>query len=380
MENFNTEDIIWILMARKLSGEASAAEIAELDLLLRNNPNINYSKEILYDLWQSGIVTDSHYTESKYKELLLQLKSLGADTEGFEANDHFINSDEIPAQSSRFSKKLVLGILGVAVLAVAAYLVFLNQSTPSSAANTEQLAKNEVSTQKGSRTSLQLPDGTKVWLNAGSKLEYDKNFGNNNREVTLNGEAYFDVVKNAAKPFIIHTSKMDIKVLGTVFNVKCYPNEKTYETSLIHGSIEVTLKDRQEKIIMKPNEKMVLNTEDLSPITTKKSNPGAPLKSSENPRISLGYLTIIPEQDSLIAETAWVQNRLVFNGDNFEDIALKMERWYGVDIDFADEEVKRTRYTVIFDKESISEALYAMQLAKPFLYTLKNNHVTIYRK
>jgi transmembrane sensor len=379
MDNFNTDDIIWILMAKKLAGEASEAEIAELDDLLRHNPNANYSKEILNDLWQAGTVTDSHYTESKYRELLLQLKNMGEATEGFEANDHFINNDEMPAQSSRFNKKLLFSLLGMVLLIGAAYLIYQNKPATNTAIP-EPLAKNEVSTQKGSRTSLQLPDGTKVWLNAGSKLVYDKSFGNTSREVSLNGEAYFDVVKNAAKPFIIHTAKMDIKVLGTVFNVKCYPNEKTYETALIHGSIEVTLKDRQEKIIMKPNEKMVLNTEELNPTTSSKTNAETTTKNSTKPRISFEYLTVLPEADSLIAETAWVHNRLIFNGDTFEDIALRMERWYGVDIDFADEMLKRTRYTVTFEKESISEALNALQMGKPFWYTLKNNRITIYRK
>src|SRR6185295_4150484 len=77
------------------------------------------------------------------------------------------------------------------------------------------------------------------------------------REVTLNGEAYFDVTKNAEKPFIIHTKKMDVKVIGTVFNVRSYNDEKTAEASLIRGSIEVTFKDRKDqKIILIPNQKI----------------------------------------------------------------------------------------------------------------------------
>ena len=88
-------------------------------------------------------------------------------------------------------------------------------------------------------------------------------FNKDLREVTLNGEAYFDVTKNAEKPFIIHTKKMDVKVIGTAFNVRSYSDEKTAEASLIRGSIEVTLKDRKDqKIILKPNEKISIATDE----------------------------------------------------------------------------------------------------------------------
>ena len=105
-----------------------------------------------------------------------------------------------------------------------------------------------------------LPDGSTVWLNAGSRLTYDSLYGTTLREVTLSGEAYFDVVKNPKKPFIIHTGKINIRVLGTVFNVKSYPEEQTIETSLIKGSIEVSFPSQpSKKIILKPNQKLIID-------------------------------------------------------------------------------------------------------------------------
>src|SRR4030095_8935268 len=95
--------------------------------------------------------------------------------------------------------------------------------------------------------------------------------------VSLNGEAYFDVTKNPEKPFIIHTKKMDIKVLGTVFNVRSYSDEKITEAALIKGSIEVTLKDRKDqKIILKPNEKIIIPNEE--PKAEAKQNKIIPAK------------------------------------------------------------------------------------------------------
>ena len=220
----------------------------------------------------------------------------------------------------------------VAVLTMAGFFLFYSTGVlPKETA--EFSAKNEISIKSSSRTNLVLPDGTKVWLNASSELTYEKTYGNKLREVTLSGEAYFDVVKNKEKPFIIHTAKMDIKVLGTVFNVKCYPGEKTTETSLVRGSIEVTLKDRLEKIMLKPNEKLIINNADeiaeKSKTVSRKVTPSKAV--IEKPIISLTHLTLLPI-DSTIVETAWVQNRLVFSSETFEEVVLKMERWYNVKI------------------------------------------------
>lgn len=99
---------------------------------------------------------------------------------------------------------------------------------------------------------------------------------------------------------------------------------------------------------------------------------------NEKPIISLSHLTYMPT-DSTVIETAWVQNRLVFNSETFEEVALKMERWYNVKIDFADESAKQYRLTGNFEKETSVEALNALKLVAPFVYTLKNNEVVIYK-
>jgi len=375
MESNNT-DHIWQLIARKLSGEATSLEIAELEELLRNNPPINYSKEILNDLWESTPPVNSYYTENKFKELVLELKNMGIDEGKFTVDDHFINNDSLVPASTKFKKGLFAVVITaiVAILTTAIYLNYNN--TPTILA--EVHSKSEISTKNGSKTNLVLPDGTKVWLNAGSEMTYDKNYGIKIREVTLNGEAYFDVKKNAEKPFIIHTAKMEIKVLGTAFNVKCYKGEKTFETSLIRGSIEVTLKDRLEKILMKPNEKLIINTEEKEKITAA-PNKIMPVSTSSKPIILLSNLTIY-SKDNTVVETAWVQNRLVFVSETFEDIALMMERWYGIKIIFTNEMLKKAKFTGSFEKESITEALNAMQLLSPFNYGIINNIVTISAK
>lgn len=368
---------IWNLMARKLSGEASAAELVELEQLLRNQPEENYSLEVMQDLWKSQPVIDRQHSENEYRELVFRLKNLGIDEGKFDQEDHYINTINsvaaVPASRRRFLAYVAI----IALLAIAGFFVF-NRS--GKAVTAETLSRNEISTRYGSKSSLVLPDGTKVWLNAGSKLTYDKNYGGNLREVALTGEAFFDVVKDPHKPFIIHTAKMDVKVLGTAFNVKCYPEEHKTETSLIRGSIEVTLKDRTDKIILKPNEKLIVTDSESGkkPVAEKQAGPAAPV-ATEEPMIVLSHLTRETAKDDYV-ETAWVKNRLSFEEERFEDIAVKMERWYNVKITINNEKVKSYRLTGSFENETIDEALKVLQYLVSFSYQSKGKEITINKK
>jgi transmembrane sensor len=347
---------------------------------LRQDPHVNYSKEILHDFWRMKPGYDSQYAENKYKNLVQQIKNRGIDEGKFTQDDHFINGDEKPV-SNKKSRKVFSAIGSLVLLLITAGFFFFYSDKSVPQKDTGELnVKNEISTKSGSKTNLVLPDGTKVWLNSSSQLTYEKNYGSKLREVTLIGEAYFDVVKNKEKPFVIHTAKMDIKVLGTAFNVKCYPGEKTTETSLVRGSIEVTLKGRLEKIMLKPNEKLVVNNQE----ETEKRNIQAPKKltflkpAAEKPIISVTHLTFL-SVDSTVIETAWVQNRLVFSSETFEEVVLKMERWYNVKITFADEALKEERLTGNFEKETVTDALNALRLTTKFSYSIKNNIIIIYK-
>jgi transmembrane sensor len=197
------------------------------------------------------------------------------------------------------------------------------------------------------------------------------------RNVKLTGEAYFDVVHNAEKPFVIHTTAMDIKVLGTEFNVKSYPDESTTEASLIRGSIEVTLKDRRaEKIVMKPNEKLIVSNEQENKVKT--IIPAKKSLNHSDPIISLGHLNYF-SLDSTILETSWVNNRLIFEDESFEQVATKMSRWYGVSFEFGDADIQKLRFTGNFKNESIEDALKAMQITADFSFRIsgdKHIHIT----
>lgn len=370
-----TRDRIWTLMSRKLSGEATQAELSELDDLVRMHPDADIPVQYISEFWAIPSESDEEFLEATYHLHSERLKEKGFDLEINKYETGSLNLD-FSVENKR-KKRLLWAGVAVAFTAVIAFLALsYNTATPSAK---EKIAQSEVSTKNGSRSKIQLPDGTSVWLNSSSKLVYDnQHFGTGIREVTLVGEAYFDVVKNPAKPFVIHTAKMDIKVLGTAFNVKCYPEDKNTETSLIRGSIEVTLKDRPEKILMKPNEKLILSNEDLKPlkINTAQVKQAASTVIKETPIIELGHLTLFPKDNSII-ETAWVENRLLFSDESLGEIAKKMERWYGVSVNITDEKLKKELLTGAFEKETINQALNALQLTIPFTYKVDKDIITI---
>jgi transmembrane sensor len=365
-------DRIWTLMSRKLSGEATEAELFELNNLVNSNPGIDIPVQYINEFWQVPAETDEEFLEATFHLHSQRLKEKGFDLEL--EKDEAGSLNLVPERS----RKIKRAAWAVAAVVIIAAVVFAGQFYPTASGNApEKMAQAEVSTKDGSRTKIQLPDGTSVWLNSSSKLVYDnERFRTGVREVTLSGEAYFDVVKNTARPFVIHTEKMDIRVLGTAFNVKCYPGDKHTETSLIRGSIEVTLKDRSEKIMMKPNEKLVLNNEETENSGRLNTAKAAKTALKAKPIIELGHLTFYPS-DSSIVETGWVNNRLVFTEETFLEIAKKMERWYGITIVITNEKLKKELLTGIFEKETINDALKALQFTTPFTYRIDKDIITI---
>jgi transmembrane sensor len=226
----------------------------------------------------------------------------------------------------------------------------------------------------GERKSFQLPDGTKVMLNAGSLMHLSKNFNTKDRELTLEGEAFFDVAKDALKPFVIHTAAMDITVLGTTFNVKAYPGDKSTETSLLNGSVEIIVKGGDnKKIILRPREKIIIpNGYTETPAARSRIDPALP----EPYRVEkLNFNS----GDSSLAEVSWTENRLAFNDNSFAEIAAALERWYNVSIQFEDAAVKDFRFTGTFDKKTIEQVLDALAASRPFEYRLEEGSKIVIR-
>lgn len=372
-----TADRIWYIVGKKLSGEASTDELGELEKLLRDHPDLHYSIQNITDLWRLKKKPDQTEALAALQKYLLRLGETGVQIPLHPESTYPATAEKGSIKSARLAvKSALLGITALLIIFLAAYYFIYQDRTGATkndlmAQQNAAAPKNEIATQPGKHSKTILPDGSTVWLNAGSKLTYHKNFNTATREVELSGEAYFDVKKDEHHPFIIHTSAMRIKVLGTAFNVKSYPGDKSSETSLIRGSIEVTMNNRpQEKIILRPSEKLVvMNHEEI-----KKDTGEAKPESLST--ITLSRINYVPA-DSMIMETSWLDNRLIFRNKLFAELAVELERKYGMSFRFENENAKQLMFDVNFKNETIHQVLHALQLANPFNYHIENNVITI---
>ena len=373
---YMTIDRFWELLSKKNCGEVSSAEIKEFEDILLAHPEWKSTADGLSNLnFESTGFGDNNEAELAFETHLIRMKK---------ADISFTNAEssaaEIDIPKSRGISKKWLVSVGMVATAVVLFFVLKHTMGFSEVKNKKQSTLSRVSTKPGSRTTqIQLPDGSVVRLNSSSSLTYDKNFGKNLREVNLTGEAFFDVTKDSSHPFLIHTKVIDIKVLGTAFNVRSYPNDANTETSLIRGKVEVTVKNRSnEKIYLQPNEKLVVaNNNSLNQTLTDQPEPQETKTDlSPKPIYSVQHLTYDP--DSTVIETSWIENRLIFQeNETFKEVALKMERWYGVQINFTSEKVGGYRPFASFKNETITQALEELKLGLKFNYRIEGNIITI---
>ncbi len=205
----------------------------------------------------------------------------------------------------------------------------------------------------GSQTKIILPDGTIAWLNSGSTLKYNNSYGNKNRTVYLTGEGYFDVHKNPEKPFLVYANDIQIKVLGTVFNVQSYMDDKTVEVSLLTGKVDIAVNGsgKSGRLILKPNEKMIYNKDTH---------------------------TVHSYKTDAARSAQWTMGKLCFSDASFFEIAKLLERKYDVKIIIKSEKIEYERFSGSLDtKEPLNKILNHLDVVKKFLKTYNGKTVFI---
>jgi ferric-dicitrate binding protein FerR (iron transport regulator) len=367
----------WELVTRQLAASISPEEQRELEVICNQHPELLQLHVSLTQYWNNPP------TQQVDAEALLQSHLLRM------AQRFPEFSQDKPIEKPRrflFSSKIWWSV-AASLIVMAAYVLW-RMAMP--AYLSAPMAKtmpmvNEVTTPPGNRSMLVLPDGTKVWVNANSRLAYDVGFGKDNRNLTLNGEAYFIAAKNKDLPLIINTEQMVVRVTGTTFNVRAYDGDKVSETALFEGSITITAKaDTTNSYKLKPNQKLVLDRVGTQ-VQQVASAPGAPHKEVQIPtkdkldfpQITLKPLEVDP-RDNMVFEAAWVNNTLAFSNESFAEIARKMENWYGVQIAFANQKIAEIRFTGKFTTEGIQEALEALQFTAKFSFKKDNKQIFIY--
>jgi transmembrane sensor len=377
------EEKFWLLLSKKITGEATAEELKLLQQLVSANPEWTTTMENLQELWNSRPPASHPGHQQKNEDAYLShISRLKEKVPDFKLNADFSTNEfeYVPLSLKRpFFKRWTTYAAATVLIGCVVMLFPLFYKGEAATAPTQQKAANEISINPGSRTKIQLPDGSAVWINSGSKLTYGDSFKGGDREVELDGEAYFDVVKDADHPFIVHTSGIDIKVLGTAFNVKAYRTDPLIEATLIHGSIEVINKNRPgtPTIMLKPLEKLVYNK---YPVTDPRDQRAAvTIPDPDAYSITIKPLNKEIEENEIV-ETAWVYNKLAFEDEKFEDLLLKMERWYNLTIIIENEKLKNHRISGSFVDETAEEALKELQFLVPFRYSIKNREVRITKK
>ena len=196
--------------------------------------------------------------------------------------------------------KSVAAIACIALLAFNLYLLLEREFST--------VSLNTIEVSKGQSVFVQLADGTKVWLNAQSQFRYPSQFNQKQRSVYLNGEAYLEVAHDSEKPFIVHTHPMDVKVLGTKFNIRVYPEEANVVT-LVEGKVTIGIPEKKKDVVLYPQEQLIY---------------------SENKELLLN------ENVETTLSNAWINGELVFIDKPLHEICRDLERWFDVEIILSD--------------------------------------------
>ena len=206
----------------------------------------------------------------------------------------------------------------------------------------------------GQYLSMELQDGTKVWLNSASSVEYVAPFFSRERRVKMDGEAYFEVQHDAQAPFVVSTNGLDIKVLGTRFNIRNDDNDHRITTVLLEGAVKAYASgDEKAAVRLRPSQQLVFDT-----------------------RTGAMRLTDEPSADRSIN---WIDGRFCFEHDTFAEIVAELKRYYNVDVRFMDDALRSERFSGDFRVEDgIYHIMSVLQLTYKFTYKVVGNDIEIY--
>lgn len=338
------EERITRLIAARLAGEATEAELRELEVLLSQSPSLHSQSQLLQRYFTDAPVHSSVGTEQALERVLDRIRTAESETS--------------PASSGRRGAwKWWSAAAAIVVLIGGAWLLWAPALSPSGitafhpATDTARWLHRQNG--KAIRAALELADGSKIWLNADSKLSYPEQFGPRSREVFLTGEAFFQVSSNPGKPFIVHLNKGTIRVIGTSFNVRAYDNEPV-KTSVSTGKVAFIPKyadaRRPDTFYITPDEKVTWHDNE--------ARPEKAITSGEEDR-------------------AWTDGGLVFRDASLEDICRELERTFGKKVHFGSDAPRHFRMTGAFRNNSLTEILFYLSKSKNFRYTITDSTLLI---
>ena len=361
-----TSDIEKLLQKFK-HGELTSFESKELVSFIKEGDKNEEIKNILSEYWQRPIQGNFNIPA---EDMLMKIQK------GIPGSKRRMHRPNVNSRISRFVKyaAVVLFTIGLTLLAKS---IFKNNTTKQLLA--EQDDNSIITVSYGSKSKIVLPDGTRVNLNSGSTLKYPAKFSRVSRDVYVEGEAYFDVTEDKNHPFYVKTKNITIKVLGTKFNVKAYTDENIIQTTLVSGCLEIYSNKKemsaQNRIIaLRPNQQVTFVTNGAGELNI----INEPEKQNLKPELPLQPVKLEKHVD-VTPVIAWKDNRLVFRDEDFVILSRRLERWYNVEIEIKDEDLKTALFSGIFVNETVEQALDALKLATPFKYKMKKNHIIVFK-
>ncbi|MEZ2442960.1 FecR family protein [Chitinophaga sp. RCC_12] len=332
------EEHFVLLVTRKLAGAATPAELAELDALLEQHPVLKEKYHHLHHYFEDPRHLSAENTEQALQRTMSKIKQQTTNIHPME-----------PKRSGRW--KWVAAVAATILLPVGV-LWFFNATRKIPDAGREQWVKR--SNGKATRSFIELADGSKIWLNAESMITYPEKFRGDNREIFLEGEAFFDVATNAKRPFIVHLKKGTIKVLGTSFNIRAYENEPV-QTAVVTGKVAFIPRYEGTKKISDT----ILVTPDVK--VTYTASSGTLIKGN----------TIGSE------DKAWTEGRLIFRNATLEEIGASLQRNFNKRVEFEANAPKQYRLTGAFHNNSLEDIMYYLSKSKAFHYRITDSTLVI---
>jgi len=318
------------IILKQISGTATAGEMALLNSWLKEDGGNNKIYDTLYNIHQISSVKESSFVTDKEQ-----------------AWQNILDNITIPKIKSR----IIYAFLKYAAAAAVFLLVGIAINSLWNNRKSNQMAQ-QFSTfivPTGQKSEIVLPDGSKVWLNSGTTFKYSGNFNKDNREVVLNGEAFFEVAKNKSIKFTINTGNSSVEVYGTAFNVKNYAIDNLLEVSVKEGKVGF-FADGQKVSDLTLDEQLIFK-KDVKQATLSKAN--------------------------IDVVTAWKNNQLVFKATPVSELVKYLERWYGVTITLENNHLAGRKYTFKVKTESLTELLKLINIMTPINYTISGKDVKI---
>lgn len=328
-----SKDEIYNMIGKRLAGESGELENRQFEKWLGDDGANKSMYEVIQKSWQVP-------SEVKAKEQQGQLFDKIVDEIGEEG---FHSHGQMKVSSFRYMMRYAAAVALVVMVSVGLWQVY------ETARSADQVVMVHKTNPKGQKSTIHLPDGSKVVLNAGSTLSYPTSFSGNMREIVLDGEAFFDVMKNPSQPFIVRAQNVSIRALGTAFNVNT--NYENVEVALTEGKVEVSLDGAiNQKIVLLPGEMASIG---------KKSK------------------TLTKEIFDAYQVISWTDGKLVFVDASMHEVMEKLERWYGVKIEVKGLHSHSWNYNGEFNNAHLTRVLMSLGFTQGFSYKIEDEKVTL---